>query len=387
MKPQEQKVAGQECWILENSSTRLSITKLGGMCAPVTFYRDTKQPVEPYYVSPWQEEGLKLPDPVLVPLRGNFFCAPFGADNQYKSENHATHGEPATALWSNAELITGKKTVTLQASMTTKSRPGTVTKRISLVEGQNVLYVQHVVEGSSGKMSLGYHATLAGDEREDAILLSFSPFQFGVTQGAPDAMSSHFAGGEYASLLPDAQFRNLAKVPTLWKEPSFDRCDSFPRRRGFADIVQIFSRQSKRPGWSAAVRPAEGYLWFALKDTAVLPSTVLWMENHGRHQAPWNGRNCCLGIEDVCSFRADGLRPSAARNVASEAGIATVATLSARKPTIVNYIEGVVRVPKGFDRVAKTKFTANSVQFTSESGKTVEAAVQVSFVHNGTLAE
>ena len=54
----------------------------------------------------------------------------------------------------------------------------------------------------------------------------------------------------------------------------------------------------------------EGFLWFSLKDPAVLPMTMLWMENHGRHFPPWNGRNCCLGLEDLCGYFAGGYAPS-----------------------------------------------------------------------------
>jgi hypothetical protein len=382
MKPREEKVLGQNCWILENETTRVSITKKGGMWAPVTFFRNTGTPVEPYYVSPWQEEGLAIDDPVLVPLRGNFFCAPFGGDNRYRKEVHVAHGEPATATWTGARSTQANGVVTFEAKMTTKVRPGTVTKRISMVDGESVLYVQHVMEGFSGKMSLGYHGTLKGSESEDALLLSFSPYQFGMTNrtGGP-----YFAGGEYYSLQPGERFTSLSRVPTIWKDPANDRCDSFPRRKGFVDIVQIYARQSRQPGWSAAVRPADGYMWFSLKDTEVLPSTVLWMENFGRHQQPWSGRNCCLGIEEVCSFLAEGLKTSAAKNPASDAGILTAASLSARKPLNVNCIEGVARIPKGFDRVASAKFAPDGVEFTSESGKSVKVSARTSFVHTGSL--
>ncbi|HUX12387.1 MAG TPA: hypothetical protein VMW87_05125 [Spirochaetia bacterium] len=382
MKLREQDVAGQACWIVENGNVRVAVTRRGGMTAPVTFCRDTPQPVEPYYVSPWQGEGLKLTDPVLVPLRGNFFCLPFGAGGSYQKDNYVTHGEPATAEWRGAKIASTGRVVTFKAEMKTKVRPGRIGKEISLVNGQNVLYVRHVVEGYTGKMPLGYHSTLKGDNREDAILLSFSPYQFGMTSFPSTPLTS---AGEYYSLQPGKQFKSLSKVPTAWKDYPSDRCDSFPRRQGFCDIIQIYAKQTKKPGWSAAVRPADGYLWFTLKDTRVLPSTILWMENHGRHGFPWNGRNCCIGVEDVCSYMADGMGPSIRKNPASEAGIPTAHMLSAERPLSVNYIEGVVKIPRGFDRVAKAAFPAGAVEFTSESGKSVTAPVHHGFVFSGDL--
>ncbi len=49
--------AGQEAWRLSNGETELALTVNGGHMAPVKFFADTDTPVEPYYMSPWQEEG------------------------------------------------------------------------------------------------------------------------------------------------------------------------------------------------------------------------------------------------------------------------------------------------------------------------------------------
>ena len=72
--------------------------------------------------------------------------------------------------------------------------------------------------------------------------------------------------------------------------------------------------------WTCAVCEEEGFLWYSFKDRAVLPSMVMWMENHGRHGAPWNGRNCCIGLEDVCAYFAKGLLPSVEDNDISATG-------------------------------------------------------------------
>src|SRR5437763_1408689 len=69
----------QPSLILSTPQVELAVTKLGGQLSPVTFYRDSSKPVQPYYISPWQDEPAKaMPVPVLVPLRGDFFCMPFG---------------------------------------------------------------------------------------------------------------------------------------------------------------------------------------------------------------------------------------------------------------------------------------------------------------------
>src|SRR3954471_279357 len=76
----EQRVIhSQPSWVISTPQVELAVTERGGQMAPVTFFRDTPKPVQPYHISPWQDEGLKdLPAPVLASLRGDWFCVPFG---------------------------------------------------------------------------------------------------------------------------------------------------------------------------------------------------------------------------------------------------------------------------------------------------------------------
>jgi hypothetical protein len=173
----------------------------------------------------------------------------------------------------------------------------------------------------------------------------------------------------------------------VWKEYPFDDLTIFPRRKGFVDIVQVYNRKKKKPGWVCAVYPKEGFLWYALKDPRLLPSTLIWMENHGRHQPPWNGRNCCIGLEDVCAYLALGLRESVRKNRASENGIPTYLTLSEKRPTIINYIQGAAKIPKGFDKVRKVKWGQGEVTFLSYSEKSVTVPLFHWFLYTGSLEE
>ena len=74
-------IHSQPSWIIGTQQMEVAVTETGAMMAPVTFYRDTDHPVQPYHISPWQDEGLKLDVPVLVALRGDWFCVPFGGNN------------------------------------------------------------------------------------------------------------------------------------------------------------------------------------------------------------------------------------------------------------------------------------------------------------------
>src|ERR1017187_8018139 len=91
-------IANQPSWTIRNDQVELAVTKAGGQMAPVTFYRHGAK-IQPYYINPWQDEKLAIDDPLLVPLRGDFFCAPFGAPSTHKGESHKCHGEPAWANW------------------------------------------------------------------------------------------------------------------------------------------------------------------------------------------------------------------------------------------------------------------------------------------------
>ena len=384
MKPKTQSIVGKNAWVISTKNVELAITETGGHMAPVMFYTDSGKPIQPYYISPWQEEEIKTGLPVLDPLRGDLFCMPFGADNDYNKEKHTVHGEVASKKWlaKNAESKDGVTTLSL--SMKTKSRPGTAAKEISLIEGQNVVYVRHVFEGYSGKMCLGHHATLAVPEKEGSVRVSSSPFLFGRT-GDRSVLAT--ADREYYSLKAGAEFKNLKKVPTIWKEDPWADLTSFPAREGFVDIVGIYKKEGQKPAWMAAAVPSKGYLWFSLKDPRVLPQTVMWISNKGRHEAPWSGRNRCLGLEDTCAYLADGLKNSAKKNPVNEKGIQTSVTFSPKKPFAVNYIEGVIRIPKTFDRAAKAVFEKSGIRFISESGKEASAPVFWNFINNGTVAE
>jgi len=384
MQPRVESIASQPSWLIENDEVSLAVTQKGGHMAPVTFYRRSGEPVQPYHISPWQGEGIDVAPPVLEPLRGDFFCMPFGGDSKVKGVGHTTHGEPATAGWSFRALEQAGPVTRLSLELATTKLAGRVTKIVQLVAGQNVVYLRHVLEGYDCRAPVGHHATLAGSERSDALLLATSPLQFGRVSPRPPA--TFVSGGEYSALAASATFRSLEKVPTVWKEMPFDSCASFPRRRGFCDIVQLYNKRAPGPAWVTAVSSAGGWLWFALKDPAVLPSTLLWMENHGRHGSPWSGRNCCLGLEDICGYFAGGLAPSIKKNDLNEKGIATALKLSPGRPTAINYIEGAVRVPGGFGRVKDVAFDAGAAHFVGESGKKVKAAVRTDFVFSGQLA-
>lgn len=380
-------VRSQPAWILENGSVRLALTHTGAMMAPVEFYRNAGKPIRPYYVSPWQDEGLNLQPPVLKALRGDFFCLPFGSNAKpYKGMKFEPHGEAPGAQWSFVGAKKVGNVATLLLSLKTNVPRGKIAKTVHLVEGQNVVYTQDRLDGYNLRTSIGRHAILAVPEKPGSLRVTTSPFQYGMTS---PFLFSDPKNKEYQSFEIGKKFTDLKKVPLAWKGAPPADCTAFPAREGFADLLAVFSRRAAELpqglAWTTATNDDAGYLWFSLRDPKIFPTTVMWIENHGRHDVPWNGRNRCLGLEDVCSYLNEGMPISAQPNDVNAAGIPTSIQLTPNRTTAVNYIEGVAKIPKGFRQVKTLEFGKGKVTFLSVTGKRVSVPVDYRFVHTGSL--
>ena len=108
--------------------------------------------------------------------------------------------------------------------------------------------------------------------------------------------------------------------------------------------------------------------------------TAFWLENHGRHSFPWNGRNQCLGIEDICGYFADGLAASVKSNLLSDQGISTSVDSSEDTPLDIRSIQGAVSVPASFDRVEEIGFGDTEIVLRAENGQAVNIPLNYKFV-------
>src|SRR4051794_39017502 len=54
--PNLQTIHSQPSFVLASDQVELAVTRVGGHMAPVTFHRLSDRPVQPYYISPWQDE-------------------------------------------------------------------------------------------------------------------------------------------------------------------------------------------------------------------------------------------------------------------------------------------------------------------------------------------
>jgi hypothetical protein len=376
-------VHNQPSFLLANETVSVAITKRGGHMAPVTFGSSGEQQITPYYISPWQDEKpADMPADVLVPLRGDFFCMPFGGNaTEWKGEKHPPHGETATGLWSFVDEQTSEPGVSrLTLALDTHIRKGRVIKEIFLREEHPVVYQRHTVEGFVGPTPVGHHATLAMPNEKEVFAISTSPFCLGMTN---PGLFSDPGQGEYQMLAVGKTFGTIKEIPTLFKNPDVVDCSRLPLQRGFADLFVVVADTDAldgMPAWTAAVNTKEHWVWFSLRDPRRLPMTAFWLENHGRHSFPWNGRNQCLGLEDICGFFADGLAASVDANLLSDQGITTAITGSDATPVDIRSIQSAVSVPATFDRVAEIGFGDNEITLRSESGHFVTVPLNYKFV-------
>lgn len=370
-------VHNAEGWQVETDSVRIFTTKGGAMTAPVTFKFANGSTVQPYHVTPWQDENKGgMGNDCLKNLRGEFFCLPFGGNGDaLNGEIHPCHGEVSGEDWTLSDVKEEAGSVTMEYKFSMKARAGEVTKKIKLNYGETVLYLSDSVSGSHGDMPAGHHPIIRMPADGSKMYLSFGKFEKGLT--SPGLFSNPDAK-EYQYLAPGAEFSAVEKIPTIFKDPEFADYSVYPTPYGYCDLFSVLKKPSDTPAWSAAVYPEEGFLWFVLKDASVLPMTSVWVSNSGRFGTPWNGRTYCIGVEDSCSYFAAGLKPSVEKNELNEMGFPTA--LNFDKTTEIRMIQGVAEIPAGFGKVTDVQFENGAVTFQDITGKTASVKCDYNFV-------
>ncbi len=334
-----QTLHGSPSHLLVTPEIELAVTATAGHLAPVKF-RLPHGDFSPYSLSPWlpSEADAKLP-PLLIHLRGDFLCLPFGGQ-----EAGPPHGDVANAPWSLKS--SGPRELTLEQKGSDTGAH--VTKTISVLPGHSVIYVEHRVQGLTGRWNYGTHPILdLSAVPAGAARVSVSPFRWASVYHRE---FSDPAAGESGALKPGARFSDLKAVPA--KDGSSADLTRYPARPGNDDLVMMVNapETSDRPfGWSAVTFP--GHVWFALKNTSDFPATLFWISNGGRPGHPWERRHLGrLGVEEVCSHFCDGVADARKDLLASE-GIPTSRLFQAGEPVRLPVIQGAAEVPAGFGQV------------------------------------
>ena len=381
------RIQGQESFLLKTRSVELAVTAAGGMLGPVSFFPQDAVPIRPYAVAPWAEEALPPGIPaMLASLRGDWFCSAFGENSKPHRGHHLPpHGETANRKWRG--LARGETTAGcwLRLGVELPLQGGSCEATTALLTDHSVVYQRHDLTGLTGPTNPGHHATLAFPDVEGAGRLSFSRLAHARTYcEPPERRESH----GYSWLKPDVEISDLRAVPCV-DGSTTDLC-RYPARRGFEDIAILCTHPDVEFGWSAVTFPEERFVWFALRNHQQLTSTLLWFSNGGRHYPPWNGRHVnVLGVEDITGFFHAGLAASCRLNLLSDRGVRTCLQPEAEGRLSIPYIQGVARVPAGFNTVAtiESRPDAGSVLIHADSGAMVEVRCQTAFLRTGTLPD
>jgi hypothetical protein len=227
-----------------------------------------------------------------------------------------------------------------------------VQKRILLRPGHAALYQEHLISGVSGDFNYGHHPVLHVPEGVEAELRT-SPLRLLAVHDYPPP-----TGGERNALAGGARFASLAAAPLAGG--GFSSLLRYPARPGNEDIVMLSSAAGSGPAWTTLTF-SSGFVWVSLRDAADFPTTLLWMSNGGRDDAPWNGRHTRrIGVEDVCSHSCAGLSLSRKSDLPAREGIAATRWFSKDRPTILRHVQFAAPVPPDFGGVSRIDFPADA---------------------------
>lgn len=363
----------QPSFILSNGAVELAVTEDGGHMSPVTFYSDSDSPIQPYFISPWQLEGLPTSNSYLDMFRGDFFCLPFGMARPSTPDAVVPpmHGQACFNRWTPVSCRRSGADSILELGIDLSAPACHVTKRLTLTDAQNVVYITHTITGLEGAVSFSHHATLNVTPERPA-LISTSPTLAGFVAGPKTVWQDREES--YDFLEGGARVESLERVPTLFKEPAYVDVSRVPTMEHFSGGIQFYNKPAKGlPAWTCVYFPEQDFIWYALKNPKVQPLTHFWLEFGGRFQYPWNGRTMCIGVEDMspafprsAASRFPGMAER--QKLLDETGIKTGHVFSPDTTFDVNYIEGVCRVEPSFGKVADIEFGEDGLCFIGASG-------------------
>jgi hypothetical protein len=353
---------------LSSDRVSLAVTETGGHLSDVAFDIGSGERVKPMHTAPWTpDEPGPGTDPILRVLRGDFFCAPFAANDVDPTETRI-HGATANGIWRLAASGDGFVDVVLDTDV----MGARVTKRVEVRPGEAMVYQRHTLDGGKGRLPLGQHAMLHADP---PLRLAFSPF---VWAGTPPVPVETPPGGRSA-LATGQTIADLTR--TALADGGTADVTRFPFDTGHDDILSLASDPGLSFAWTAATCAERGWTWFGLKDPRILPETLVWMSHGGRRYAPWSSRHThCIGLEEICSYFHLGHAASIADNPLSLRGIPTATTLRPNGSVVIPYMFGLVATPPGFSAVARIEEEDGGVILSDAEGREAFAACDVSFV-------
>ena len=370
---------GEPSYTISNELVSVFVTVQAGHLT-ASFDKGANKTVEPFFIPPWWREAQDQDlDAILNVLRGDFFCFPFGAnEDAYADKKYPVHGKTANANWDFVSLKEDGTKKELTLGMELDYEEGTVNKIISLRKNEPIIYNSHAISGFTGRIPIGHHPTLQLPEREGAGIIDISAPLAGFT--TPEPIEDPQMGG-YSQLQPNYEITDRSKVLCM-NGQSVD-LTRYPGPKGFDDIVLFLNDSAREFAYTAISLPDEGYLYFNLKNPRVLSSTLLWMPNGGRHYAPWNGRvSSAIGMEEITGFYHYGIKASVENNFLQEKGYKTYVDIDG-KPFEVKLIMGLIPIDQDFQGVEDiVRKDSASITIIGRGGEKIDVPCQVDFLRS-----
>jgi len=371
---------GEPSYTIGNDDVETYITVKGGHVTANFNLKGKK--INPFFIAPWwNEKKYEKQDEIINVLRGDFFCFPFGGnDEPYKGKSYPVHGKTSNDCWDFKGLKGGEIEKEIILAMDLDEAGSNVEKHIAINKGEAVIYSKHVIKGFNGKIPIGHHPTIKLPDRENAGFVDISEPITGFTTPIP---AEDPKSGGYSRLKQSTEIKDRSKVLCTDGE-TFD-LTRYPTPKGYEDIVIFISNERDDFAYSSISLPIEGYLYFQLKDPRVLSETLFWMSNGGRHYPPWNGRVASvLGLEEITGFYHYGIKKSVDDNILQKKGFKTYLDINSNESFEVKFIMGLVPIERDFKGVQDiVRKDSSTITIIGKGKEKIDVPCKVDFLLKG----
>ncbi|WP_417277644.1 hypothetical protein [Celeribacter sp.] len=310
--------------------------------------------------TPLAAEALSVVD---AHLAGDFLAAPFGGSDVVQDP---PHGWTANSAW---HLITRSETDAHAHMKLALERPvmgAQITKEITLRSDQTVLYQRHEITGGAGGLTFAHHPMIRVSPGDH---IATSPKRVALTSEAPLEEAHILAYPGRSTDLTQFPARDGGRVDL----------SHYPHQTGHEDFVTLVEDDVEGLGWTAVSRARERDIVVFVKDSRVMPVTMLWISNGGRAYAPWDGRHDgVLGVEDGCAAGAEGHRAALGDNAVAREGVRTVLALDEGRTHVLSHATVVLDQPEGWQGVEAIAFQDREMVVRGREGETLRVPFEAS---------
>lgn len=285
-----------------------------------------------FHQAPWLKENYYQDKAGLMEhLSGEWACVPFGFVTQDSSLflANAPHGLPCHSAWTVKELSEDKSKLTICYDYPSDNDLKHIERTIELSEDKVYLSFT-IVSKKDCSAPMGVHPVFPtkGMENELELEIAGDGMVYGI-ECEPNV----------SRLVTGAYFDSLSAVPLKEQYHNLDGNSTvmdgthLPKPYDTEEIIQML-----HPNGEAILKYKNKGLKVTLSwDKELIPTCLLWISNYGRKFAPWNGENCCLGIEPIAGAWDLAQQSVNNDNAIVKEGVPTTVSLKAGSPITFNY--------------------------------------------------